>query len=97
VEREPLRPIRPEDAPDAQLLPQTQDQQGAYSGPYEAGGVWAVLEGPGTVRVNGSEHEISHAGAYSLIEHERHTVDMLTLDIGPGVRCYATCFTPGLA
>ena len=26
------------------LLPaQTEDQPGAYSGPYEAGGVWAVL------------------------------------------------------
>src|ERR1700683_1869481 len=53
VEREPLAPLRPEDAPDARLLPQTEDQQGAYSGPYEAGGVWAVLEGSGTVRANG--------------------------------------------
>ena len=29
---------------------QTEDQPGAYSGPYEAGGVWAVLEGGGEVR-----------------------------------------------
>jgi hypothetical protein len=49
------------------------------------------------VRVNGSEHEISHAGAYSLIEHERHTAAVLDLEIGAGVQCYATCFTPGLA
>jgi len=97
VEREPLAPLRPEDAPDAALVPQTEDQPGAYSGPYEAGGVWTVLDGSGTVRVNGSEHEISHTGAYSLIEHERHTVDTLTLEIGPGVQCLATCFTPGLA
>ena len=47
VEREPLPPLRPEDAPDAALLPQTEDQPGAYSGPYEAGGVWAVLDGRG--------------------------------------------------
>ena len=40
VTREPLAAVRPEDEPDAVLVPQTQDQPGAYSGPYEAGGVW---------------------------------------------------------
>ena len=53
VEREPLAPLRPEDAPGALLAPQTEDQPGAYTGPYEAGGVWAVLDGAGVVRVNG--------------------------------------------
>jgi hypothetical protein len=51
VERAPLTPVRPEDAPDAVLSPQTEDVAGAYRGPYEAGGVWAVLDGEGTVRV----------------------------------------------
>ena len=97
VKREPLAPVRPEDASDAQLLPQTEDQPGAYSGPYEAGGVWAVLDGSGTVRANGAEQTVAHPGAYSLIEHERHTADTITLEIGPGVQCLATCFTPGLA
>jgi len=97
VEREPLAPLRPEDAPDAALVKQTEDQQGAYSGPYEARGVWAVLDGSGTVRVNGREHEVTHPGAYPLIEHERHTAAALELEIGPDVQCYATCFTPGLA
>jgi thiol-disulfide isomerase/thioredoxin len=109
VEREPLAPVRPEDASDAQLLPQTEDQPGAYSGPYEAGGAWAVLDGYGTVRVNveagenaagttvAEEITVTHPGAYSLIEHERHTAAVLTLEIGAGVRCLATCFTPGLA
>jgi thiol-disulfide isomerase/thioredoxin len=106
VEREVLDPVRPEDAPDAQLVPQTQDQEGVYSGPYEAGGVWAVLDvrrsprspngGSGTVRVNGSEQAVTHPGAYALIEHERHTAAVLDLEIGPGVQCLATCFTPGL-
>ena len=42
-----LPPVRPEDE-DGVLLPaQTADQPGAYSGPYEAGAVWAVLEGAG--------------------------------------------------
>lgn len=108
VEREPLAPLRPEDAADAQLAPQTADQPGAYSGQYEAGGVWAVLDGAGTVRVTAeastestsapaTELTVTHPGAYPLIEHDRHTGGMLTLEIGAGVRCHATCFTPGLA
>lgn len=101
VRREPLAPVRPEDAPGAQLVPQSADYEGAYSGPYEAGGVWAVLDGHGTVRVGGSdgagrELEVTHPGAYPLIEHERHTAGALELEVGPGVECLATCFTPGL-
>ena len=34
------------------LAPPSADREGAYGGPYEAGGVWAVLDGAGTVRVN---------------------------------------------
>ena len=103
IEREPLAPLRPEDAPGAQLVPQTEDQHGAYSGPYEAGGVWAVLDGAGTVRGSARpaggtfELEVAHPGAYALLEHERHTAGELDLQIPPGVECLATCFTPGLA
>src|SRR5207302_4775213 len=53
IQREPLAPLRPEDAPDARLRAQTADQPGAYSGPYAAGGVWAVLDGAGAVPVGG--------------------------------------------
>jgi len=101
--REPLAPLRPEDAADAMLLSPTPDQPGAYCGRYEAGGVWAVLDGAGTVGVNGGpaaggrELEVAHAGAYELLEHERHTVGELDLRIGRGVRCLATCFTAGVA
>jgi hypothetical protein len=97
VEREPLAPLRPEDAPDARLAPQSEDREGAYSGPYEAGGVWAVLDGRGSVWVNGAELAVTHPGAYPLIEHERHTAGVLELEVGEGVKCLATCFTPGLA
>src|ERR1700759_2044944 len=78
IEREPLLPLRPEDAPLARLAAPTPEQPGAYCGPYEAGGVWAVLTGAGEVRINGgsarggSELQISAPGAYPLIEHERH-------------------------
>lgn len=97
VRREPLAPLRPEDAPGAQVAPQTEDQPGAYSGPYEAGAVWAVLDGGGEVRVNGAALAVAHPGAYPLVEHERHTRGVLELEIGEGVECLATCFTPGLA
>ena len=102
VEREPLAPLHPEDAPGVTLAPQTQDQEGAYCGPYEAGGVWAVLDGSGTVTVNGGparggvEILVEHPGAQPLIDHDRHTTSVLELNVGPGVRCLATCFTPGV-
>jgi hypothetical protein len=95
---EPLtRPVRPEDAPGVLLPPQTADQEGAYSGAYEAGGVWAVLDGDGTVTANGREITVSNPGCYALIEHERHTHGDLELDVAAGVTCHLTCFTPGLA
>jgi thiol-disulfide isomerase/thioredoxin len=112
IEREPMTPLRPEDASDARLSPQTEDQPGAYSGRYEAGGVWAVLDGSGTVKVaNASvdrepddrskpatvtELTVAHPGAYPLVEHDRHTAGILELEIGAGVECYATCFMPGV-
>jgi thiol-disulfide isomerase/thioredoxin len=103
VAREPLAPLRAEDAPGARLAPQTPDQPGAYCGPYEAGGVWAVLDGAGGVRVNGAdatggaELVVTHPGAYQLLEHERHTAGVLSLELEAGVSCLATCFTPGVA
>jgi hypothetical protein len=97
VEMEPLAPIRPEDAAGAQLAAPTEDREGAYSGPYEAGGVWAVLDGSGLLRVNGEDRTIAHPGAHPLIEHERHTQGIVELEPGDGVRCLATCFTAGVA
>ena len=97
IEREPLAPLRAEDEPDARLSVPTPDQPGAYSGPYEAGGVWAVIEGSGTLVVNGRELEVTHTGAHQLIEHPRHTAGELVLELGPGLVCHATCFTPGVA
>ena len=102
LEREPLEPLRPEDVPGARLVPQSEDRAGRYCGPYAAGGTWAVLEGAGTARVRADadapprELIVDHPGAYALAEHERHTAGMLELELGPGVRCHATCFTPGV-
>jgi len=95
VERELVEPLRPEDVPGAELLPQSADREGAYSGPYAAGGVWGVLDGTGTVRANGREVDVAGPGAYPLVEHERHTEGELRLEVGDGVTCFAVSFTPG--
>ncbi len=97
VEREPIAPVRPEDAPGAILTPQSEDVPGPYSGPYEAGGVWAVLEGSGSATANGRELAVEHPGAYELVAHPRSTRGELELAISDGVTCHAVCFTPGLA
>ncbi len=96
IERPPMAPVRPEDEPGRLLPAQSADVDGPYRGPYAAGGVWAVLSGEGTVRANGEALEVEHAGAYPLILHPRHTDGVLDLEIGEGVTCWATCFTPGV-
>ncbi len=97
IESDTVPPIRPEDEPGALLALQSEDVEGAYSGPYEAGGVWAVFDGSGIVRVNGHELAVTHPGAYELVSHERSQASDLELELGDGVICHATCFTPGLA
>jgi hypothetical protein len=97
VDGPPIPPQRPEDRPGARLTPQSEDREGPYSGPYEAGGVWAVLEGEGTVTVNDRELSVSGPACYELISHDRSKRGRLELSCSEGVRCHAVCFTPGLA
>ena len=103
LEREPLQPLRPEDVTGARIVvPSDERREEPWSGPYQAGGVWAVLEprtgrDRGTVTVNGRELEIEHPGAALLIEHDRHSHGELDLSVGADVRCDAVCFTAGLA
>jgi hypothetical protein len=97
VEREVVAPQRPQDAPGADLVAPTPDQEGEWSGPYEAGAVWAVLEGPGTIDVNGEALEIGWTGVHRLVEHPVHTEAVLELSLGPGVVCHGVQFEAGLA
>jgi hypothetical protein len=97
VTHEPLAPLRPEDAPDALIEAQTEDQPGAYSGTYEAGAVWAVVDGAGSLLVNGAVFEVREPGCFPLLEHPVHTAGTLVLEPGEGVTVLATCFTPGLS
>jgi hypothetical protein len=65
--------------------------------------VWAVLDGSGKLRASDGETgvvtelQIAAPGAYPLLEHPRHTAGELALELEGGLRCLATCFTPGLA
>ncbi len=97
VERDPLPYVRPEDDPDALVVVPTADVEGTFNGPYEAGAVWAVLSGTGTVRAAGREIVVDHPGAYELVRHRGHTAAVLDLVVGEDVTCHATCFEPGLA
>jgi hypothetical protein len=97
VRREPVPYVHPEDDPEAQIVVPTPDQEGAWSGPYEAGAVWAVLEGEGEIVVNGERREVGFTGAHRLIDHGRHEHGVLELEVGEGVTCHAVCFTPGRA
>jgi len=99
VQREPLAPLRAEDAPGASLARPTPDREGLHAGPYEAGGVWLVLSGTGDIEVRSPQARrlrIEGPGAYALVEHESHTHAELDVQLGDGVECHATCFTPGL-
>jgi hypothetical protein len=95
---EPLVPaVRREDEPGVLLPPQTEDQPGAFSGFYEAGAVWAVLDGYGEVRVNGRVLAVDGAGCHLLVNHGAHTPAVLDFAVGAGVTCLQTCFTPAVA
>ncbi len=91
-----LEPLKLEDVPGVRLRPQTEDVPGPYSGPYEAGAVWAVLDGHGRAHANGRTIAVDHPGCYELVSHPRSTVAELQLELEDGVRCHAVCFTPGL-
>jgi hypothetical protein len=103
VDPAPLEALHPEDAPGAAVGRPTDEQAGAWSGPYAAGAVWAVLEPlPGAaaadavVRANGRTVAVPHSGCFALVEHERHETGVLELEVGDGVRCHAVQFTPGV-
>jgi hypothetical protein len=97
VEREPVPYLHPEDDPDARIAVPSPDQEGAWSGPYEAGAVWAVVASAGTLSVNGEERRVEGPGAYLLVDHGRHEHAVLDLEPGEGLQVLAVCFTPGLA
>ncbi len=96
VEVEPVPPVRPEDAPGALLVEPSREQAGAWSGPYGAGAVHAVVSGTGTLEVGGEAVPVEHSGLVTLVEHPVHTEAVLELEAGPGLEVHAVQFSPGL-
>lgn len=95
---EPLtEPLHAIDAPEAELVVPTEDQEGLWSGDYQAGEVWAVLEGTGTLTVNGEPREIRRSGPVLVAASERSAKGSLDLEVSDGLTCHAVCFSPGLA
>ena len=81
VEREPLAPVRPEDAPGALLRGADRGPAGrlqrARTRPAACG---RCSSGAGTrARQRRASSRVEHPGAYPLIEHERHTAGVLEL------------------
>jgi len=103
VDGEPLGAMRPEDEPTAMLVVPSEDRlEPPWSGPYEAGAAWAVLEPrqrgvAGCVTANGREILVEHAGAFLLVAHEHHSQAALAIELDEHVVCEAICFTPGNA
>jgi mannose-6-phosphate isomerase-like protein (cupin superfamily) len=89
--------LHPIDNPEAKLVVPTPDQSGCWSGHYEAGEVWAILEGSGTLLVNGAEHNVAASGSKLIVAHERSTAASLELKTTDGLQCHSVCFSPGLA
>jgi len=95
---EPLTtPLHPIEQPEAELVVPTADQLGCWSGDYEAGEVWAILEGTGELVVNSEPRAIEHSGPELLFHHTHHTEASLQVEAGAGLTCHAVCFSPGLA
>ena len=99
VEREPLAPLRPEDAPGARWRPDG-GPAGRLLRPLRGGRrVGGARRGGHAWRVNGVRGRGGSPRApIPLIEHERHTRGSAGARVRPrALACLATCFTPGIA
>jgi hypothetical protein len=113
---EPLAPLRPSDAPGALVVTPTEEMfpGGSPSEPwiadrgaaaleldYAAGGLWASLDGAGTLAYSldaGPETKLrlEAPGAYELASHPRHEEHHASLRIEPGISVYSIAFAAGV-
>lgn len=101
LDAEPLAPLRPADDDEALLVVPTADQDGAWSGVYTAGEVWATVEPPedgiGSLVVNGETVVVEQPGALLLLAHDRSVTGELVLEPADGTVVHGVSFAPGLA
>ena len=113
---EPMDPLRPSDAPGVKVMPPTPElfPGGSWERPwvagedgdeleveYEAGGVYATVEGEGTIafELDGESREsiaIDGPALYALAEDPHHEAHDLTLRLSPGLRIWSVSFSAGV-
>jgi hypothetical protein len=109
---EPMSPLRPSDSPGAKVMPPTPElfPGGSWEQPwtgdklelgYEAGGVYATVEGQGTLTVtvdDAEAHQLEIDGPrlYTLAEHERHETHHLKLVPSPDLRIWSVSFAAAI-
>jgi hypothetical protein len=113
---EPIAPLRPTDGPGARVMapsaelfpggswerPWTAGEDGdELSIDYEAGGVFATVEGDGEIGVELDGAATASVGVtgsalYPLSEHPRHERHSLTLHPSPGLRIWSISFAAGV-
>jgi hypothetical protein len=113
----PMPPLRPSDAPDA-LVAQPSPEVlpgGSISEPwlaarddaaleldYAAGGVWASVDGEGTLSLSldggaaKDDTTVNASGAYELVAHDLHESHHLSIAASPGLAVYSIGFAAGL-
>lgn len=112
----PMEPLRPTDTPGARVLVPTPelfpggswerpwiagDDGKGLDVPYEAGGVYATVDGDGemAIELDGSATDsvaVSCPAVYTLVEHPRHEQHSITLRPSPGLRVWSVSFAAGL-
>ena len=98
IAREPMAPLRPEDAPaPSSSRPRRIDPSRRSTAPTRPARSGRCSTAAASLRAERSRARRRHPGAYLLAEHARHTRADLPLELGRGVRCDGVCFTPGLA
>ena len=95
VERDPPHRCARRTSPGCCCPPRPRTSRAPTRGPYEAGGVWAVLSGAAR-HGERAPIEVAHPGCHALVEHDHHTAGVLELAVGAGLECHMTCFTPGV-
>jgi len=109
---EPMPALRPTDAPNARVMPPTEElfpsgsweqpwADGALDLEYEAGGAYATVEGTGSLSVvldgnQASEIQIAGPRLYKLAEHDRHEAHRLRLEPSPDLRIWSISFAAGV-
>jgi hypothetical protein len=90
-------PLRPADAAEALVVVPTEDVAGPYDGPFAAGEVWVVVDGPCTIEVDGMPLALMRIGAHRVRVGDRHATGSIAIAAGAGARVLRTAFGPGLA